>query len=239
MHLSRRPCLYASFALVFALCPARSPAETLTLTSSPAGATVEIDGLAAGATPYTTSFPGGYFHKTHTAFGERLEHSMSVRISKDGYLAQQITITSGPFEWVAITGRQRGNYFLLKARRFDVKLEPVSSGGRASETASRDGPMSPPSVASADFRPSSHEPASESASDSGPETGSVAISSDPPNADVYIDGEFVGETPSTVRLPSGKHRIEIRSAGKQLWWRNLDVLGESQLSLHASLEASP
>jgi hypothetical protein len=235
MHLSRRPCLYASFALVFALCPARSPAETLTLTSSPPGATVEIDGLAAGATPYTTNFPGGYFHKTHTAFGERLEHSMSVRISKDGYLTQQLTITSGPFEWVAITGRQRGNYFLLKARRFDVKLEPVSSGSGASETASRDGPMHPPPAASAGFLGGSHA----SISEAGPDTGSVAIASDPPNADVYVDGEFVGETPSTVRLPSGKHRIEIRYAGKQLWWRNLDVLGESQLSLHASLEAVP
>jgi PEGA domain len=235
MHLSRRPCLYASFALALALFPARSSAETLTLTSSPPGATVEIDGLAAGATPYTTDFPGGYFHKTHTAFGARLEHSMSVRISKDGYLTQQITITSGPFEWVAITGRQRGNYFLLKARRFDVKLEPVSSGSAASETASRDGPMHPPPATSAGLRSSSHESASESA----PETGSVGIASDPPNADVYVDGEFVGETPSTVRLASGKHRIEIRSAGKQLWWRNLDVLSESQLSLHASLEAVP
>jgi hypothetical protein len=235
MHLSRCPCLYASFALLFAFFPARSPAETLTLTSSPPGATVEIDGLAAGATPYTTEFPGGYFHKTHTAFGARLEHSMSVRISKDGYLTQQLTITSGPFEWVAITGRQRGNYFLLKARRFDVKLEPVSSGSGTAETASRDGPMHPPPAASAGFLSGSHDAASESSR----ETGSVAIASDPPNADVYVDGEFVGETPSTVRLTSGTHRIEIRSAGKQPWWRNLEVLSESQLSLHASLEAVP
>src|ERR1700735_3484938 len=151
MHLSRRPCLYASFALVLALFPARSPAETLTLTSSPPGATVEIDGLAAGSTPYTTDFPGGYFHKTHTAFGARLEHSMSVRISKDGYLTQQLTITSGPFEWVAITGRQRGNYFLLKARRFDVKLEPVSSGSGTSETASPRWPDAPPACSIGQF----------------------------------------------------------------------------------------
>jgi len=92
-----------------------------------------------------------------------------------------------------------------------------------------------PPAASASFRASSHE----SASESGSETGSVAIASDPPNADVYVDGEFVGETPSTVRLASGKHRIEIRSSGKQPWWRDLDVLSESQLSLHASLEAVP
>src|SRR5580704_4823206 len=116
MRPSRRHCLCASFVLVaFLLLAPRTHAETLTITSSPAGATVEIDGLAAGTTPYKTDYPGGYFHKPHTVFASRLDHSMTVQISKDGYLSQRITLTEGPFEWDAVTGRRHGNYFLLKS----------------------------------------------------------------------------------------------------------------------------
>jgi hypothetical protein len=231
MHLSRRPCFYASLAVlaVAAIAPF-SRAETLTITSSPPGAAVEIDGRVAGATPYKTDYPGGYFHKTHTAFGSRLEHSITLRISKDGYITQQITITNGPFEWVAITGRHRGNYFLLKANRFEIKLEPISLGssGRVG-TATREGPMRP--ATSAAFESGNRNDAVAVT------TGSVAIASDPSNAEIYVDGQFVGQTPSTLQLPAGSHHIEMKADGKHTWSRDLEVLKGSQLAIHALLDA--
>ncbi|MGB7023757.1 MAG: hypothetical protein WBD73_08170 [Candidatus Acidiferrales bacterium] len=48
-----------------------------------------------GRTPHTAQYPGGYFHKTHTVFGSRLEHPIVVRISMDGYASQQIALTEG------------------------------------------------------------------------------------------------------------------------------------------------
>lgn len=99
-----------------------SCAESLNITSVPAGANVEIDGALVGTTPFHTDFPGGYFHKTHTVFGARLEHAMTLRVYKDGYAAQQITITDGPFEWLSVNGKRRGNYFVLKSDHFDMKL---------------------------------------------------------------------------------------------------------------------
>ena len=42
------------------------PADKLTITSTPSGAAVEIDGVTVGATPYEAKFPGGYFRKSHT-----------------------------------------------------------------------------------------------------------------------------------------------------------------------------
>jgi hypothetical protein len=231
MQPSRRHCLFASLALLAlsTLAP-RTHAETLTITSSPPGATVEIDGLVAGTTPYKTDFPGGYFHKTHTVFGSRLEHSMTLRVTKDGYVAQQITLTNGPFEWVAVTGRHHGDYFLLKSSHFEVKLDAVSYGSRGPvETIGKDGPLHP--VASPAPRSDEREANSP--------TGSVTIASDPPGADIYIDGKFVGQTPSTIQLPSGAHRIEVKSRGKQEWERDLEVMKESQLTLHPVLESSP
>ncbi len=232
MQPSRRHCLYASLALLLSLLAPRSHAETLTITSSPAGATVEIDGLVAGTTPYETDFPGGYFHKTHTAFGERLEHSMVVRISKDGYLSQQITLTNGPFDWVAITGRKRGTYFLLKSRRFEVRLDVASHGsGSHVETIGNEGPMRPAYAAmKSEAPPEAH--------DTHASSGNITVSSDPPGAEIYVDGKFVGQTPSTIELPAGSHHVEVKSRGRQEWARDLDVLKDSQLTLHPVLEPS-
>jgi hypothetical protein len=230
MQPSRRHCLCASLALLAcSLLAPRTNAETLTITSTPAGASVEIDGHTAGTTPYKIEYPGGYFHKTHTVFGSRLDHSMTVRVSKAGYLSEQITITQGPFEWVAVSGRYHGNYFLLKSDRFDLKLDPASFAGATVETIGHDGPMRPPSIAESRAE----------AGDVHALSGSVVIASDPPGAEIYVDGRFVGQTPSTIHLASGSHRVEVKSQGKQAWTRDLEVLKDSQLTLHPVLTASP
>jgi hypothetical protein len=125
-----------------------------------------------------------------------------------------------------VTGRHRGNYFLLKAEHFDIKLEPISSGnGQPAEKYGREGPIRPPPT---DMLPSNERKNSS-------ESSSVAIASEPANADIYIDGKFVGQTPSTVRLAAGSHHVEIRIQGWQTWERDLEVLKDSQLSLHAVL----
>ncbi len=226
MRPSRQPCLLAFLLLASFLLAAATRAESLTITTSPPGATVEINGAVAGTTPYHVEYPGSYFHKPHTAFSARLEHAFTVRISKEGYLAQQVTLSNGPFEWVAVTGRHRGNYFLLKADHFEIKLEAISVGnGSSSEAYANAGPMRPPAAATEALR------STEARSNS--EGGSVAITSEPPDADIYIDGKFVGQTPSTIRLAAGSHHVEVRVQSRQTWERDLEVLKDSQLSLHA------
>lgn len=230
MQPSRRHCLCASLALLaFSSLAQRALAETLTITSSPPGAAVEIDGIAAGTTPYHVDYPGSYFHKPHTVFTARLEHTMVLRLSMDGYVSQQITISSGPFEWVGLTGKHHGNYFLLRSDHFEIKLERIHESAASAgtmETGAPAGPLPPPRHgASAPFVSETHPL----------ETGRVVIVSDPDGAEIYIDGKFVGQTPSTIRLPSGQHRVELKSQGKQTWQRDLEVLKDSELSLHPVL----
>ncbi|MCC6538982.1 MAG: PEGA domain-containing protein [Bryobacterales bacterium] len=62
----------------------------------------------------------------------------------------------------------------------------------------------------------------------------VTITSDPTGADVEVDGAFVGNTPSTKRLASGKHRITVRQ-GAQVWERTVQVDAGDTLNLHATL----
>jgi hypothetical protein len=231
MQASGRNCLYASLALaLLSLAVPRAHAETLTISSAPLGATVEIDGSVVGTTPYQIAYPGGYFHKTHTVFGSRLEHAMIARIYKEGYAAQKVTLTSGPYEWVAVTGRHHGTFYLLKSEHFDVKLETGHEAGRDPlEADASAGPIHP------------HPSASALLNEGGapPDSGTVTIDSDPPRADIYVDWKFAGQTPSTIRLVNGPHHIELKSRGKQNWERELQVGKGSQITLHPVLEALP
>ncbi len=112
--------------LLFLTCPADALADRLRITSNPPGATVEIDGVAMGATPFEKEYPGGYFHKTRTSFGARLEHPMVARISLAGYTTKDVILTEGPMEWVSLYGRSHGDYWLLKSSHFQVDLQPVT-----------------------------------------------------------------------------------------------------------------
>jgi hypothetical protein len=65
--------LFRDTALFLLLaCPA-ARADKLQITSTPPGATVEVDGVSLGTTPLAKDFPGGYFHRTKTPLGTRLE----------------------------------------------------------------------------------------------------------------------------------------------------------------------
>src|SRR6185437_9712638 len=116
--------LFASL-LLNAIFASPAIANTLKITSIPPGATVEMDGLVVGTTPFAKEMPGGYFHKTHTIWGTRLEHPIVVRISMEGYANQELTITEGPFEWRGLTGGSGGEYWLVKADHFEVTLDSV------------------------------------------------------------------------------------------------------------------
>jgi hypothetical protein len=68
-----------------------------------------------------------------------------------------------------------------------------------------------------------------------PEPASVEFSSTPDGADIIIDGTFVGNTPSTLRVVPGHHSIEIRMAGYRSWTRTMVVDPESHPSVRATL----
>jgi S1-C subfamily serine protease len=114
-------------AVLFLLvCPALSEADTLKITSNPPGATVEIDGVLAGTTPFEKDYPGGYFHKTLTSMGSRLAHAMVARISLTGYATKELQMTDGPMNWISVNGRNHGEYWLFKSDHFQVSLQPIS-----------------------------------------------------------------------------------------------------------------
>jgi serine protease Do len=119
-----RSLIFASLLLCFVT---SSCADTLKITSSPPGATVELDGVTVGATPFEKDFPGGYFHRTHTALGQRLEHPMVARLSLPGYATREIALTVGPMNWIDLHGHNHGEYWLIKSDHFHADLELISA----------------------------------------------------------------------------------------------------------------
>jgi hypothetical protein len=56
---------------------------------------------------------------------------------------------------------------------------------------------------------------------SGSGNATLDISSTPPNADIEIDGNFIGNTPSSLGLTSGEHMVKITKAGYKPWQRKI------------------
>jgi len=226
-----RLCGSIALAALTILAP-RTQAGSLTITSSPPGATIEIDGAAIGTTPYTIDYPSSYFHKPHTVFSSRLEHALTLRISKEGYTAQKLTLTEGPLQWVSLTGHHQGTYFVLKGDRFDFKLEPSADAKHVSPAPSpgaKSGATGEPSGA---LVKASLDAARAAAS-------SVTFTSDPSGAEIYIDDKFVGQTPSTITMQPGSHVVVVKAVGRKSWRRDLDVMKDSQVALHPVLEMQP
>ena len=57
--------------------------------------------------------------------------------------------------------------------------------------------------------------------------------SSPAGADVYIDGEYVNRTPSSVTMPPGEHTIAVRKQNFSSWQRRLQIAaGKNKVSAH-------
>jgi len=64
----------------------------------------------------------------------------------------------------------------------------------------------------------------------------VTVQSDPPGAEIYLDEQFVGSTPSILAVAPGKHAFRLHAAGRVDWSRQLNVLAGSDLTLAATLD---
>ena len=66
--------------------------------------------------------------------------------------------------------------------------------------------------------------------------GTVSLSSNPDSAEIYVDDQFIGNTPATLKLAPGKHVIRVTRAGYKDWSREITTLGGSEVHLTASLD---
>jgi hypothetical protein len=67
---------------------------------------------------------------------------------------------------------------------------------------------------------------------------SAEISSDPLGADIEIDGNFVGSTPSSLGIATGEHTVRVSKQGYKRWERTLTI-STGNIKVAAVLEPIP
>lgn len=63
--------------------------------------------------------------------------------------------------------------------------------------------------------------------DETPGTIVLNIKSEPSGADVYLDGNFVGDTPSSLQVAAGDHHLKVSTKGYRTWETDLKVDAKS------------
>ncbi len=56
-----------------------------------------------------------------------------------------------------------------------------------------------------------------------PGWGDIAFATDPSDAEIYVDAQVVGRTPTTVAIMAGEHAVLVRKGGYKSWTRDLTV----------------
>ncbi len=75
------------------------------------------------------------------------------------------------------------------------------------------------------------------ANEAAPVSGAqLQISSVPADADIEIDGNFVGDTPSTVGIAAGQHQLAVKKNNYKTWEKKVTVTS-GQIRVNAVLES--
>jgi hypothetical protein len=92
----------------------------------------------------------------------------------------------------------------------------------------------------AKFQPAAAQPTNLNASNrdqSAPSTSAkLQIDSTPPGADIEVDGNFVGNTPSEVQVTEGDHKVDVKKDGFKNWERKMKTSAGSNIHVGAELE---
>ncbi len=80
-------------------------------------------------------------------------------------------------------------------------------------------------------------PLSNAVAPAGPDAAaSVQLSSDPAGAEITIDGNYVGNTPSLIKLRPGTHSIKMTMPGYAPWERSIETAAGESRNFAATLE---
>lgn len=116
--------LLAAF-FIFTLSNTARAEKMFTITSEPDGARIAINGQEVGTTPYQQKVKDFLFQGPKYLWSEWLNAPLQVTVSKDGYVAQTIVITNGPYRWVNLNYSAEKIYYVISSTSFHVKLQKI------------------------------------------------------------------------------------------------------------------
>lgn len=193
-------------ALTVELTPSWAP---VSLATTPAGATVLVDGEPAGTTPATLELEAG-------------RREIEVRLA--GYNAWRTeldVVANRPVELPSVALVQADGRVELASTPSEASVSVDGEyRGRTPLTLSlRPGRTHRITLTKPGYEPATRELTVEA--DSGrriavelaAQYGEVEVASEPPQAEIWVDGSRAGTTPATLRLTALPHEIEVRLDG--------------------------
>jgi hypothetical protein len=63
----------------------------------------------------------------------------------------------------------------------------------------------------------------------------LSIVSTPDGAEIEVDGDYMGDTPSTLELNAGEHRIAVKKTGFRVWEKTIK-LAAGEITVNAELQ---
>ncbi|MGC9971690.1 MAG: trypsin-like peptidase domain-containing protein [Bryobacteraceae bacterium] len=116
------------FGLLFLLAATAGTAKTfLAITSQPPGASVELDGIVVGTTPYSAEIPSSYVRGGRSVFTKFLRHQIHLRLTLSGYLPKEVDLANGPTPFITLNGVNHGDIWILKSDTFNFILEKAAT----------------------------------------------------------------------------------------------------------------
>lgn len=150
------------------------------------------------------------------------------------YIGLQYSDSEGNAQGLLLQGHKRDYRAILLALQVATGA-PVSVAERERKfLAVGTVVVKPEEVKTAEVAEASQEGHKEATS----EQGVCLVSSTPPSAKIWVDGDFVGNTPSRLSLAPGKHRVRISLEGYDDWEREVTVLPNSVVELNLVLQRS-
>jgi PEGA domain len=158
----------------------------------------------------------------------------------------ELDVGSGRDSWAAdtVTARAKGTwtecpafeigtqYTLTVRNTSDARLEDISAS-----TSAPGKPIKLEYLSSAGLPPTETQVSAlpQSQTVTSQERATVHITSSPSGGEIYVDGKFVGNTPSDITIAAGEHIVKVTNGGKE-WSRSI-LITSGEISLHAEIPA--
>ena len=210
---------------------------TLVVTSSPSGASVEVDGSKRGATPLTLAkMPSG----NHMVRVTRDEHfpGLDRAVVRDGATTRKHFKLTTDRGYVLVTSSPKGAVIEVDGRRSGTTPARIKLG--AGEHRVRISMNSPPHRPHEDVVQMSPGKTAKVHARLVPRLGTAIIISQPPGATLYLNGEQKGTTPKKLTgLFVGTYRASLKLAGRTPWSGSFKVTEGGTLTVEGRLSTEP
>jgi TolB-like protein len=179
----------------------------LTVKTNPAGAKVRIDGQSRGATPFELDeLPSGNYHITLTKdLFQTIDLDIVIEDGKNLDLNPKLEARSGT---LSITGKPNGAIITANGKKIGnlpLKGYRIAEGMVELTASAKD------YHSQTEFMNIQRDQSYEHVFNLERHAGKLTVITEPPDADVYLDGEGKGKTPSILNgIPVGLHNVDIK-----------------------------